>query len=409
MTQAGANQTLAGYGRQFIDDDDVATVLAVLKGERLTEGPAVTAFEKALAARLGAPDVVACSNGTAALHLMAMALGIGPGDTAIVPAITFSATANAVRYVGGNVVFADVAEDTALMGEAHLAEAFARAKAAGGSVKAVFAVHMGGQAEYTPALADMAQRHGAVLLEDACHALGTEYRSGAEAWKVGECRHSTMAAFSFHPVKTVTTGEGGAIAVADPELAVRLRRLRSHGINRNPAMFERAELSQADGVVNPWYYEMIELGYNYRLCDIQAALGLSQLRKLDCFLARRRAIVARYDELLAAYAPHILPPGRVSGFDVGWHLYMARIDFAGRGIARGDVMRELMRRGIGTQVHYIPVPWQPYWRNIVGDQVLPGAERHYAGCLSLPLHPGMVPEDADQVVDVLADILGLKG
>lgn len=404
---AATPQSLSGYGRQYIDDADIAAVIAVLKGERLTEGPAVAEFETLLKQRVGAGDAVACSNGTAALHLAVMALGVGPGDTVVVPAITFAATANAVRYVGGEVVFADVDGDTGLMAAGQLDSALDRSRREGKRVKAVFSVHMGGQAEAVPALAELAGREGAVLIEDACHALGTRYEQGAESWMVGDCAHSVMAAFSFHPVKTVTTGEGGAVAVNDPALAVRLRRLRSHGINRDPALFQQPDLAVEDDAVNPWYYEMIDLGYNYRLCDIQAALGISQLGKLDAFIARRQALVERYDALLAGLAPAILPPGRIAGCKPGWHLYMARFDFKRLGMSRGQLMRALAARGIGTQVHYIPVPWLPYWRQIVGEQDLPGAARHYGQCLSLPLHPGMDLEHVDAVVDALRKILSL--
>jgi len=398
---------LASYGRQLIGSDDIAAVAAVLQSDRLTEGAAVTAFEAALSRRVGAADTVVCANGTAALHLANLALDYAANDAAIVPAITFAATANAVRLSGGQVVFADVDPSTALMQPAHVAKAMDEAMRRGLHVKAICPVHMAGQAEPLSEIAAMAREAGAVLIEDACHAIGTEITEPSGLQRVGDCAHSLMTVFSFHPVKTITSAEGGAITTQDAKLADRLRRLRGHGITRDPGRFVHPDQAFGrDGRARPWYYEMQELGLNYRLTDIQAALGASQLGKLDWFLERRRALVAEYDRLLAPLAPVIDPPGRVAGCNPGWHLYMARVDFEACSTTREDVMNALRDCGIGTQVHYIPVPWLPYWRQNSPAKDYPGAAEHYRRCLSLPLHPGMQEADVAAVVDALATILG---
>jgi UDP-4-amino-4,6-dideoxy-N-acetyl-beta-L-altrosamine transaminase len=398
------------YGRQSIDDEDVAAVVEVLRGEFLTTGPAVPTFEAAVAETVGAPHAVACSSGTAALHLAALALDFAPGDRAIVPSLTFVATANAMRYVGAEVVFADCDPETALMGPEHLDQALARARAeaAGpGALTAVFPVHMAGQCAAPDEIADLARRHGLRVVTDACHALGTRY-GGADgrATAVGACRHEDMAVFSFHPLKTVTMGEGGVVTTPDPEVARRLRRLRSHGLEREAASFVARDRGfAADGKANPWYYELRELGFNYRASDIHCALGRSQIKKLSRLVARRRALVAHYDSLIAGLAPTIRPIGRAPNCTPAWHLYGVLIDFAAVGLDRATVMTALRGRGIGTQVHYVPVHRQPYYRDRYGALELPGTEAYYARCLSLPLHPNMAESDVERVVDGLVRVV----
>ena len=274
------------YGRQLIEDDDIAAVVEALTSDFLTTGPRVEQFETAFAEKVGASHAVACSNGTAALHLSLMALGVGPGDVVITPAITFAATANCARYQGAEVVFADVDPDSGLMTPETLADAIGRL--GGRRLKAVLPVHLGGHAVDLPALRRLAEAEGAVLVEDACHAVGTEMTFGNVTERVGDTRHSSMACFSFHPVKTMTTAEGGMVTTNDPVLARRMTLLRSHGITREPAEFTAPEMSlDASGVANPWSYEMQALGYNYRLPDLLCALGISQLAKLDRFIATR--------------------------------------------------------------------------------------------------------------------------
>ena len=396
------------YGRQLIEDDDVEAVTAVLRGDWLTTGPAVGAFEEALAARVGARYAVACSSGTAALHLAALALGLGPGDVVIVPALTFLATANAARFVGAEVCFADVDADSGLVSDADLARALDRAAASGrGRVRAVFPVHLNGQVADMPAIAGFAAGHGLRVVEDASHALGSRHRAadGSQA-PAGACRHADLAVFSFHPVKTIAMGEGGAVTTNDEGLWRRLLTLRSHGIVRAPEAFENHALAfDAGGEANPWYYEMPEVGLNYRASDIHCALGLSQLGKLDRFVERRRALAARYDRQLAPLAPAVRPVARVAGNEPAWHLYAVLVEFEAVGKSRARVMGELKRLGVGTQVHYLPLHLQPYYAKRYGPQSLPGAEAYYRRVLSLPLFASMTTADVDRVVEALASVI----
>ncbi|TAK99705.1 MAG: UDP-4-amino-4,6-dideoxy-N-acetyl-beta-L-altrosamine transaminase [Rhodospirillaceae bacterium] len=389
------------YGRQAIDDDDIAAVAAVLRSDALTTGPEVDRFEQALAQVTSAAHAVSCNSGTGALHLAVAGLGIGEGDKVIVPSLTFLASANCARYVGAEVIFADVDPNTGLMGATHLEAALDRAPR--GSVKAVIPVHLNGQCCDLSPIAELADRHHIAIVEDACHALGGLMPDGT---KVGSCTTSIAACFSFHPVKTVATGEGGAVTTNDSKLDAAMRTLRSHGMVRQPSTPASPEFAFGpDGQANPWYYEMPELGLNYRLSDIHAALGRSQLRKLDTFVARRAALVARYDALLAKLSNRIRPVGRVGGRPA-WHLYVVQIDFAALDKDRGNIMRALSERGIGTQVHYLPVHLQPYYQRRYGRLNLPGAEAYYARCLSLPLFPTMNDSDVDRVVNALTEVIG---
>ena len=393
------------YGRQVIEDDDIAAVVAALRSDTLTTGPAVARFEDALAKVTAAPQAVVCSSGTAALHLAALALDLGPGDAVVVPSLTFLATANAARYVGAEVVFADVDPATGLMGPQHLEDALARC----GDLKprAVFPVHLNGQCAAMADLAVIARRRGLAVVEDACHAIGSRQEL-AGGWRpTGACGASDMTAFSFHPVKTVAMGEGGAITTADDHLANRLRSLRCHGMERDPSQFVQPdEAFDADGLAHPWYYEMAAPGFNYRACDIVCALGTSQLAKLERFMARRTELVAAYDAALAPLAPLVTPVGRVGHCRPSWHLQVALIDFAAATISRDRLMRELSRRQIFTQVHYLPVHRQPYYRSRYPGLSLPGADAYHARCLSLPLFVGMTGDDVTRVAQALGEILG---
>ena len=380
------------YGRQTIDEDDIAAVAQALRGDFLTTGPTVEAFEDAFADQVGAQHAVACSNGTAALHLAMLALEVQPGEAVIAPSITFLATANCARFVGAEVVFADVDPQTGLMTPDTLAEAMTRLD--GRRLRAVLPVHLRGDTAELPALEAMAKSANAVLVEDAPHALGSSLKFGNTVQRVGDCAHSAMATFSFHPVKTIATGEGGMVTTNDARLAERLRRLRSHGMIR-----------PQDG--DPWWYEMPEIGFNYRLPDILCALGISQLAKLDAFAARRRALAARYEEALKPLAPLVVQASRPDWSDPVLHLMVALIDFQAAGRTRREVVEALRARGVGTQVHYIPVHTQPYYRERYGERDLPGANAWYERCLSLPLYPGMADDDVDRVVAALADVLGL--
>jgi dTDP-4-amino-4,6-dideoxygalactose transaminase len=268
---------------------------------------------------------------------------------------------------------------------------------------------MNGQTADMAAIAKRARARGLAVVEDACHALGGTYRTDGVETPVGSCRHSDMAIFSFHPVKVIACGEGGMVTTNDDTLAASLRRHRNHGMVREPDRFEdKDQAFGPDSSPNPWYYEMPEPGFNYRLSDIHAALGLSQLKKLDRFAARRRELVAAYDRALAPYAPVLRPLARRTRDDApGWHLYVALIDFARAGIDRGACMRKLGAAGIGTQVHYLPLHRQPYYRRRYGAMSLPGAERYYAEALSLPLSAQMTDDDVERVTNALTAVLGL--
>lgn len=383
---------LLPYGRQTIEDDDIEAVAEALRGDFLTTGPRVDAFETAFAEKVGARHAVACANGTAALHLAMLALDVRPGEVCIAPSITFLATANCARYVGAEVVFADVDPRTGLMTPDTLAEALTRV--GDRRLRAVLPVHLRGDVAQLPALAALAQGAGAVLVEDAPHALGSTMSFGDTRERVGDARHSAMATFSFHPVKTIATGEGGMVTTHDDALAGRLRMLRTHGMTRPEG-------------ADPWIYEMAQPGFNYRLPDILCALGLSQLSKLDRFAARRKALAARYLAALKPLAPLVTPASRPDWSDPVLHLMVALIDFEAAGRTRRQVVDALKARGVGTQVHYIPVHTQPYYRDRYGPLDLPGAQAWYETCLSLPLYPGMAEADVDRVVAALSEVLGL--
>jgi UDP-4-amino-4,6-dideoxy-N-acetyl-beta-L-altrosamine transaminase len=388
------------YGRQTIEADDLAAMAQALQADMLTTGPLVERFEAALAERVGAPYAVACNSGTAALHLAVKAIGLEPGEVAIVPAITFTATANAVRFEGGEVVFADVDPLTGLMTPDTLAQALRQVGSR--RLRAVLPVHLGGHVVDGPAIRAMAQASGAVVIEDACHALGGATPLGP----VGACADSVMACFSFHPVKTICTGEGGAVTTRAPKLAERLRLFRSHAITRDPARFTDVEAAFDEGVANPWWYEQQDLAPNYRLPDLLCALGLSQLHKLDRFVARRRTLASLYREALAPLAPVVRAVEARPGDHPALHLFQVLIDFDAVGLSRRKVMEQLKARGVGTQVHYIPVHRQPYYRDRYGPLTLPGADAFYAACLSLPLYPRMADSDPARVAAALAAVVG---
>ena len=397
---------LSTYGRQSLDEDDIQAVVGALRGQFLTGGPAVRGFESALEKFTGAPHVISCGNCTQALHLAAHALDVGPGTSVIVPSVTFLATANMPRMLGADIVFSDVDPDSGLMRPSDLEEAIGRCPS---SPKAVIPVHLAGQIGDIKGIHDVARRNGLKIIEDAAHAIGTTYKVDGTTYKVGDCAFSDAAAFSFHPVKHITSGEGGAVLVKDKALAEKISQLRSHGMVRSPENFKRKDKGfDKDGTANPWYYEMPDFGYNYRLTDIQAALGMSQLAKLPSFIAKRAKLKARYDQLLAPYANSIQPLKTTPDCSPAWHLYTVLIDFAALGKTRGAAMNELSSKGIGTQVHYIPVHEQPYYRAQNPDLILPGADEYYARTLTLPLHMQMEESHVERAVQTLAEILNVR-
>lgn len=389
------------YGRHQIDEDDVDAVVAVLRGQPLTCGPAVTAFENAFARQVGAKYAVACANGTAGLHLAALAIGLRTGESVVVPSLTFLATASAPFFTGASVVFSDVDPETGLMSALHLESATERASS---MVRAVFPVHLNGQCVDIEALSAFARRNGMHVIEDACHALGATYSdAGGVIYPVGACRHSDMTVFSLHPVKAIAMGEGGVVTTNDPALYAKLLLLRSHGMVRDPEYFSQPDEGLGpDGLPNPWYYEMPEPGLNYRASDIHCALGHSQLRKLSGFITKRAMLADCYDRLLASLVTFARPVPRVPSVRSGWHLYVVHIDFEAAGVPRGEFMRRLAVQGVGTQVHYLPVHRQPFWRKQIPGLVLPGADSYYKTCLSLPLFPAMTEDDVVMVVEAIA-------
>lgn len=372
------------YARQWIDDDDVEAVVEVLRSDWLTTGPAVDRFEERFAETVGARHAVAVSHGTAALHAAVHALGIGAGDEVVVPALTFAATANCVVYEGGTPVFADVEPDTLLLDPASV-----EARLTPGT-RAVLTVDYAGQASRYDELERLCAEHGLSLVADACHALGARHHGRP----VGSL--ARLSTFSFHPVKHVATGEGGMITTDEAELAASMRRFRNHGITTD----HRQRAAQG-----AWHYEMVELGYNYRLSDLQCALGLSQLGKLPGFLARRRELAARYDEAFASH-PHVRPLGRGDRNEHAYHLYVVRL--AGAAAEHRDaVFAGLRERGVGANVHYVPVHLHPYYRERFGTTpgLCPEAEAASREILTLPLFPAMADEDVDRVVEALGECL----
>jgi UDP-4-amino-4,6-dideoxy-N-acetyl-beta-L-altrosamine transaminase len=382
------------YGRQSISEDDIAAVVAVLRSDWLTQGPAVPAFEEAVARACDARFAVAVSSGTAALHVACLAAGLGPGGLLWTSPLTFVASANCARYCGADVDFVDIDAVTGDMDPGALACKLETAEKAGRLPDVVVPVHFAGLPCDMRPIAALAERYGFTVVEDACHALGATYEGTA----VGSSAFSAMTVLSFHPVKIVTTGEGGMVLTDDERLAQRLRLFRSHGITREPSAMEAAS-------PGGWHYEMHELGYNHRLTDLQAALGSSQMKRLDAFVARRRELADRYDPALAGLP--LLLPARSAEAESAWHLYVIRIDRERTGVTRRELYDALRDAGIGVNVHYIPVHTQPYYRRLgfaPGD--LPLAEAFSAEALSLPLFPELTGAEQDTVVAALKAALG---
>lgn len=403
-----SSHTPIPYGRQSIDESDIAAVVEVLRSDWLTQGPRVAEFERSLAHYCGVTHAVAVANGTAALHLAMLAAGVQPGDRVITSANTFLASANCAEFVGATADFADI-DPRSLCVSAETLDAAWQS-----DVKAIVPVDFAGWPCVSREMADLAHERGAVVIEDAAHAIG----ASRDGYKVGGLPWVDMTTFSFHPVKTMTTGEGGAILTNDDALAERCRTLRTHGMvrpraeggnlkpadNNNPSGFR----SHPSSLNVPWYYEMAEVGYNYRITDMQCALGLSQLKKLDGFVRRRQEIVDQYNEAFSNLPhthtpihpyPHALHPA--------WHLYTLQIDFPMIGKSRADCFQRLEESGIRSQVHYIPVHRQPYYRDKYGygPGKCPAAETYYERAISLPLFPAMRDEDVASVIRAVSDFL----
>lgn len=375
------------YGRQSVSDADIEAVVAVLKSDYLTQGQAVPAFEQGLANYCQVPHVVTCSNGTTALHLACAVLELGAKDTVWVSAVSFVASANCVRYCDANVDFVDVEPATGNLDVVALDKKLQQAVLTHTLPKALIAVHLAGQPCDLEEIGVLCRQYGIVLIEDACHALGAHYQGSP----IGSCLHSDMTVFSFHPVKPITTAEGGAVTTREQRLAAKLRLYRSHGITRDP----QALLMPSPG---EWYYEQQLLGFNYRLTDIQAALGLSQLSRLDQFIAQRCELARRYDELLSPLP--VQPLQQSNNRQSGYHLYVIQV------AERDQVFARMRAAGIGVNVHYIPIPAQPYYRGLGHDPAAyPGAQAYYQRAISLPLFPALTHSEQQQVVDALEQAL----
>lgn len=400
-----ADKAFLPYGRQTVSDEDVAAVVEALHSDFLTTGPCVERFEKALAEYCGAKHAIAVCNGTAALHVAAMAAGLRPGQRLLTSANTFLASANCAEFVGATADFADIDPQTFNVTVDSLRAAWKD------DVRAIVPVDFAGQPCDMPAIAALARHRGAFVIEDASHAIGSEFTHDGKIYKVGGHPWADMTTFSFHPVKTITTGEGGAILTNDDRLADRCRLFRNHGMRRRAEGENLKPKSWLLGTdIGPWFYEMTEVGFNYRITDVQCAFGLSQLRKLDRFVQRRAEIVAQYNAAFSSL-PLICTP-QVSGFSshpsrIAWHLYVLQIDFAALGRTRIQVMNELREHGVGTQVHYIPVHLQPYYRNKYGyaPGKCPTAEAYYTHCLSLPLYPDLTDADVQRVIAGVKEVV----
>lgn len=380
---------MIGYGHQYIDDADIEAVVSVLKSDYLTQGPFVTKFEQEICKITGAKYCVSVSNATAGLHIAVAALELGDNAEGITTPNTFLASSNCMVYNKIKPVFADINPVTYNIDpieiEKHITD----------KTKLLIPVHFAGLPCEMEKISAIAKKYNLRVIEDAAHAIGSQYADGSY---VGNCKYSDMTVFSFHPVKTITTGEGGAVTTNDEKLYQKLLMLRSHGTTKDEKL-----LTKNPG---PWYYEMHTLGFNYRMTDMQAALGYSQLQKLDFFKNRRREIVAKYNKAFAEMK-FLKTPTEPESVCSCFHLYAVQIDFIALGKTRTQVMQELREKGVGTQVHYIPVPTQPFYRETYGykDGDYPIAEKYYEQELSLPLYPGMSDEDVDCVIKTIKSIV----
>lgn len=368
------------YGKQTIDQDDIQAVVDVLQSDFLTTGPKIAEFEQTVADYVGAKYAVAISNGTSALHAACFAAGIGPGDEVITTPLTFAASANCVLYCGGTPVFADVDPKTYNIDPEDIQRKITD------RTKAIIAVHLAGQPCDMDAIHSIAREHGLIVIEDGAHALGSVYKGK----KVGSM--SDMTTFSFHPVKPITTGEGGMIVTDNEDFYKKMILFRSHGITRDDSMMTRNDGS--------WFYQQFDLGYNYRITDIQCALGCSQMKKLDRFLALRKEIVAHYNEAFAD-CDNIITPYQLSDTESGWHLYIVQV----KNCDRRQVFEKMREKGIGVNVHYIPVYMHPYYQEHGYENVhCANAEEIYSHIISLPLYPGLTSEQQDYVIDTLKSL-----
>ncbi|MES2911981.1 MAG: UDP-4-amino-4,6-dideoxy-N-acetyl-beta-L-altrosamine transaminase [Pseudomonadota bacterium] len=382
------------YGRQDINQADIDAVTEVLRSDFLTQGPVVPMFEKAVADHCGAYRAVAVNSATSALHIACLALGVGPGDLVWTSPITFVASANCARYCGAEVDFVDIDPRTYNLSASRLAEKLERAAAAGRLPKVVIPVHLCGQPCDMEAIHALSLTYGFRIIEDASHAIGGRYKNEP----IGNCRFSDITVFSFHPVKIITTGEGGMALTNNPVLVNKMVRLRSHGITRDPAEMDKAP----DG---PWYYQQVELGFNYRMTDIQAALGASQMTRLDELVAKRHALAENYNKLLKGLP--VTAPWQHADSYSGLHLYVVRLDVKRMNATHREVFERLRTAGIGVNLHYIPVYHHPYYATSgFNASDFPEAERYYAEAISLPMYPALTEAQQMEVVKRLTTPIG---
>ena len=378
------------YGRQIISEKDIDAVSAVLRSDFLTQGPAVPSFERAVAERVGVRHAVAVNSATSALHIACLALDLAPGGLLWTSPITFVASANCGRYCGADVDFVDIDKDTFNICPDALEVKLIAAAKIGRLPSIIVAVHMSGQSPDMERISELARSYGIYLIEDASHSIGADY-AGVP---VGSCMFSDITIFSYHPVKIITTAEGGMATTNDENLAARMECLRSHGITRNPELMTQ----KIDG---PWYYEQLELGWNYRMTEMQAALGLSQMEQLDAFVARRRVLASNYNAMLSGLPLRL--PGKTKRANSSWHLFIIRLNNSAK---RLTVFEKLRSQGEGVNIHYIPVHLQPYYRNIgfkVGD--FPVSEDYYSRAISIPLHAGLTDAEQQMTATALRDAL----
>ena len=376
--------TMLPYAHQFIDDDDVQAVINVLKSDWLTTGPKVQEFEDAIKSYTGAKQAIAVNTGTAALHAAAFAAGIGPGDEVIVPPLTFVASSNCILYMGGKPVFADVCADTLNL------DPLEAEKKISSKTKAIIAVDLCGQPCDSDGLRSLAQKHGLLIIEDASHALGGTYHGK----KVGTLQDITT--LSFHPVKQITTGEGGMVLTDNLEIADRVRSFRHHGIDVD---FRKRNTA------NLWLYDVVNLGYNFRITDIGCALGISQLQKLDGWLKRRREIVRQYERAFSSM-PEIETPYVAPESDSAWHLYVIRLNLSQLKAGRETIFKALRAENIGVNVHYIPIPWLSLYQRLGYTKGnYPIAEKSYERMITLPLYPAMSNKDVNDVILAVAKVI----
>jgi UDP-4-amino-4,6-dideoxy-N-acetyl-beta-L-altrosamine transaminase len=381
------------YARQSISDPDIEAVVQILQSDWLTQGPLVERFEKAVAQYCGAHYAVAVNSGTSALHIACLAAGLGPGDTLWTSPNTFVASANCALYCGALVDFIDIDPRTLNLSLSALEDKLKTSKAMGKLPKVLIPVHFAGQSCDMSEISDLAGRFGLTVIEDASHAIGGRYHGSP----IGNCAFSDLTVFSFHPVKIITTGEGGMVLTNREDLYRKLIRLRSHGITRDPSLMD----GESDG---PWYYQQIELGFNYRMTDMQAALGASQLLRIDEFVQRRHVLANRYGDFLKEL-PVTLPWQHPDCYSA-YHLYVIRLELEKFGKTRRRVFEEMRKAGIHVHVHYIPVHTQPYYRALgfrPGD--FPVAERYYEEALTLPMYSALTDEGQDKVIQALEGIL----